>query len=391
MPFSAYKSTWGFAKDTANATLTAAVAAGATTIPVSNTNIPASSTITIIDGPLTEQRAVTAGGGTTSLTVAALTNAHSANAYIVSQLTASQGPADFVPVTVLDWQDTIAQLKDRGLRGSAVEEYGNVQGVRQSLVTIGGDVFPDTFGYFVGGVTGAVDFTGGTPNAFAFSVKNTTDTQPTPFLCWDQRSSLETRMIAGTKLEELQIVFDPAGLLTYTAKMQGWMSGTVANPTPTYSTVTPAPSWGCQATIGGTAVNYVMKADVTVKRPIAPIFTLQGVQDPYRLWNKAQTVEGKFTIVVEDNVQLSNFLNNSQPSLTLLFTAAGANPNTVQVTMTKCNFELFKETATGRSGYLEAEIGFRGLGNLTDATTAGTGYAPCKITVKNTKPTGTYQ
>ena len=78
MPVASYRSYFGVAKDAANTTLTAAVAAAAVTLPIAGTNVPALSTVTIIDGPLTESRAVTAGGGTNSLTVAALTSAHSA-------------------------------------------------------------------------------------------------------------------------------------------------------------------------------------------------------------------------------------------------------------------------------------------------------------------------
>jgi hypothetical protein len=388
MPVASYRSTFGVNKDVTPVTLTSAITAGATSIPVSGTTVPANSTITFVDGPLTEVRAVSAGGGTNTLTVAATTNAHSAGCYITWQLTASLGPTDFIPVTVLNVQDNIMQLKDKGFRGSAVLEYANVQGTRFAAVTVGGDVINDTFPYFIGGIMGAADFAGGSPNTHSFSVKNTSDTQPTALAFMDF-NAIDTRIYAGAKVEEVAVTFDPAGLLTYQAKFQSWMSGPVGATTQTYATTTPAQAWACQATIGGTNVSTVLKSVITIKRPAQPIFTLQNLQDPYRMWLGPISVEGSMDLVFEDNSQLNNFLNNSQPSLTLLFTPPGGT-NTIQFTMTKCNFETFVPNQLATEGYVKATVAFRALGNTTDATTAGTGYSPIKVTVKNSKVTGYY-
>ena len=71
MPVATIKTALGVAKDTANTYLAAGAAAGATSLSLQAASVPASSTVTIVDGPLTEQRAVSAGGGSTTLTVAA--------------------------------------------------------------------------------------------------------------------------------------------------------------------------------------------------------------------------------------------------------------------------------------------------------------------------------
>lgn len=390
MPVASYRSTFGVQKDGSSTYLTAAVAAGATTIPVNGTSVPASSTIYFVDGPNTEQRAVTGGGGSSSLTVAALTNAHPAGTRISWQLTASLGPADYIPVTVLEHEDTIAQLQDKGLRGSAGEEWANVQGTRFAQLTIGGDVFPDLIGYFVGGVTGAADFTGGTPNVHTFALKNTGDTQPTD-LAFTDFNAIDTRGYFGARCEELTLNWDPAGLFTYQAKIKSWTSGPLTATTASYSAQLPAPTWQIAAQIGGSSVLYVMKAAVTIKRPAMPVFTVQGIQDPYKMWQGPSTVEGSMTVVMEDNTQLNNFLNNSQPALDLLWTASGANPNTIRVHSTKANFESGKPKQTGTTaGFVELDVTFRGLMNATDANTAGTGSAPVKVTVGCTKATGTY-
>jgi hypothetical protein len=110
------------------------------------------------------------------------------------------------------------------------------------------------------------------------------------------------------------------------------------------------------------------------------------------VWQGPMVVDGKASLVFEDNTQLNNFLNNSQPALKLTWTASGANPNTLTVQMTKCNFESFKPKYTGTSaGYIEADLTFRGLGNTTDANTAGGGYSPARVSLGNAKATGTFQ
>ena len=389
MPQPTFLAAIGFTKDNANSTLSAAVAAGATVIPITSTNIPASSTIIIIDGANTEVRAVTAGGGTNSLTVAALTNAHSANMYVFSQLTAAYGPTDWMPITTFNRHAAIMQLPDRALRGSAVEAYGSSAGVRSGTFTIAGPVFTDVFPYLIGGVTGATDFTGGTPNQHAFSVKNTGDSQPTPLALW-VRTAIDTRIFVGARVSKLLINFDTSQLLAYSADIVTWMGGPVtAAPAPSYSAITPVPSWQCQATIAGTAVLFVRKSSVTVERTAQPIFTLQGIPDPYKVFAGPQKADIMLDAVMEDNGEFNRYLLTTQPVLDLKYTAAGANPITLTVHATKANYDDIVLTDTGQD-YISLVATATCLANTTDATTAGTGQAPVKITATSTKATGYY-
>lgn len=389
MPAASYASLLGVAKETST-TLSAAVAAGATTVPIVGTGVPASSTIFIWDGPLSESRAVSAGGGTSSLTVAALTNAHPANVYITSQLTASVGPTDYIPVTTIDPEDMYADLEDKGLRGSVVDVYGIVQGAAHSEVSLAGDVFADTIGYFLGSILGATDFTGGSPNTHAFSVKNTGDTQPTSFTFYDKVGSINTRGYPASKLSELSFKFSGDGLLTWSAKTAGIVSGVVANPTPSFSALNPVAVWTGLVTIGGTVVPTLVSGDLNIKRGVAPIQSLDSTQHPYKLWAGPVAVDGKLTFVMEDDVQLLNMLNNSQPSLDVIFsTGVGAALASVQFHCTKAAYKTGKPVRGG--DYVQLDVAYAGVANTTDATTAGTGYSPIKATIKNTKATGVYQ
>jgi hypothetical protein len=390
MPQPSFRSFIGIAKDSVNTTLSAAVAAGAVTLPVVGTGIAASTTVVIVDGPLSEVRAVSAGGGTSSLTVAALTNAHPANTYVYAQLTASVGPTDYFPVTSLEFKDNYVQIADKGLRGSNVEQYDTIQGVVNTEVSLGGDLYTDTIGYMLGGIFGATDFTGASPNTHAFSVKNTGNGQPTPFVIYDFDVT-NTRAFSGAKFSEVGFKLDPAGLVTWTAKGLAMSSAVVSNPTQSYSSVGASPAWQTIATIGGTAVQTVVSADVTIKRQLDSVQTLDGTQNPYSIFMGQCSVNGTMTLVMEDDVQLLNYLNASKPSLDLtLTTGTGASQQYFQLHFTKCNFDSAVPKQTGKS-YIELDIAFTGISNTTDATTAGTGYSPLKATIKNTKATGTYQ
>jgi hypothetical protein len=388
MPLPTYKSFIGIAKESATTNLAAAVAAGATSITVTNTNVVAGSTVFLWDGPASESKAVSAGGGTTTLTVAALTNAHPANIYITSQLTASVGPTDYIPVTSIDVEDMYDDLEDKGFRGSAVETYNMVQGPAHSEITIAGDAFADTVGYWLAGVLGATDFTGGTPNTHAFSVKNTADGQPTSFSIYDY-DVVNTRVYPSQKVNSVALTFNGDGLLTYSTKLIGMASGIVSTPTPSYSTLVPVAVWTGQATIGGTIVPTLISGDMTISRPVTPIQTLDTTQHPYRVFAGQVSVTGKLTFVMEDDTQLLNMINNSQPSLDILFsTGTGANLQQIQLHCTKAAYTSAKP-ARGQD-YVQVDVNYTGIATTTDATTAGTGFSPVKVTLKNTKPTSTY-
>lgn len=388
MPLPTYRSFIGISKDTVTTTTSAAVAAGATTVPIVGTGVAAGSTIYIWDGPNSESRAVTAGGGTSSLTVAALTYAHPANVYVTAQTTGSTGPTDYVPVTSIDVEDIYSDLEDKGYRGSAVETYDIVQGPAHSEITVNGDAFADTIGYWIGGVLGATDFTGGTPNTHAFSVKNTGDGQPTAFTIYDF-DVVNTRAYSSSRVNSVALTFNGDGLITYSAKLIGMASGVVATPTTTYSTLSPMAAWTGLVTVGGTVNPTLISGDMTIQRPVTAIQTLDSTQHPYKVFAGQVSVSGKLTFVMEDDTQLLNMINNSRPALDVLFsTGTGATQQQIQLHCTKAGYTSAKPSRG--QDYVQVDVNYMGLANTTDATTAGTGFSPVRVTLKNARATGTY-
>lgn len=83
-------------------------------------------------------------------------------------------PQAFIPVTSRQPFDNLTYLEDKGMRGSMVEDYGEIAGVRHSEWDLGGDVFADTIGWAAMGVLG--DVVVSTGRTVTDGVTNTTTT-----------------------------------------------------------------------------------------------------------------------------------------------------------------------------------------------------------------------
>ena len=391
-----YRAFVGVAKDTINANLTSAIIVGATSLPIQNT-VGTTGTLTtsgstysavIVDGVNTETVACTGNFSTGAIACGATTYAHSANVYVYFQLTASIGPTAYIPVTKLDFMDDYAQLYDQGFRGSNVKNYGAVQGIRKSSISLDGDLFADTFGYILSSYCGAYTYTGtsgGNPTTYAFSPVNTTTAQPTPYLFYFYNPGANnTRVFAKAVVSDLTVKADPGALAGYSATIMGFASGVVATPTPTFSTFTAVPAWHGTATIGGTVTAKVLTAEYTFKREnFSEIPTLQGIQDPYAIFAGPATATVKTTLVVDDDVQLANYLSASQPSFVLsCLQGATTAANGVKIQTTKANYEAVKVVADPGKGFVTLEVPFTAIANTTDgAAGGGGGYSPAVVTL----------
>lgn len=395
MPIAGFRGWVGFAKAGAPTYLTAAVIATATSIPVNGIVVPASSTIYFIDGVNSESRAVTAGGGTSTLTVAATTFAHAANTPIFWQLTASLGPASWVPATNIVPADHVALIDDKNIRGSNTSVYGVTGGTAHADIQIDGDVFPDQFGYIVGSVYGAVDFAGASPNTHTFAAMNTaaSNGQPTPLLLFIYNGS-NTRLFAGAKCSDVSIKFDPMANLSYTSKWMSLESCVVANYTPTFSALTPQAAWQASTSINSVIINNVLTADFSIKRDsMDAIQTIDGSQQASLIWAGPLSTTGTLNLTYEDDTNLNLYLGTTQVPVTFTLTnGTGASQVQAVLQMTKCLLtDGWQVTLPGSKSYVEIGGPVSAVANTTDANTAGGGYSPSRFVLKNAVATGTYQ
>src|ERR1035437_3125268 len=408
MALSRFTTYIGLALDLLNAQLLTTTVQGATSLTLTNINdysavlstSGASYSAIFIDDPLTETKTITgnASGETSGSTIAvtATTNAHAPFTYIVFQLTSALGPTTYLPLETYKPSDVYAQLYDDSVVGSLVNNRGAVQGVRTGTIDIGGAFFADTFPYFLGGVLGSEDYTGGSPNSHAFAVNNNVvqsatnvyPDQPPRMLVYNY-DAYNTRIFSG-RFTDLTLTMDPKALLKFSAKYLSRASGVVANPTKSFSAIVPLPSWYGVATIGGVTVGKTLTAEVTWSRSeVEAIPTLDGKQDPWDIFLGASMTAGKFALIFDDDSQQNNYYNATQPNVVLTFTrGTGASQQSVAVQMTACNYEKADIMQQGKA-YVTSEIDFKGLGNSTDATVAGGGISTSKVTVLNAVASGT--
>jgi hypothetical protein len=205
--------------------------------------------------------------------------------------------------------------------------------------------------------------------------------------------SITGNSLSGLNLTSQTIVTASATQFTVTNAVTGTGTGgtaTVVTPTTSYTTVPPQAVWTGVSKIAGTTVAIIEDGNCNITRPVTPIFTVDGNQAPYQLFQGPVAVTGSLTLVLEDDTQLLNYLNNSQPSLQINFTtgtAATAGYRQIQLNMTKCAFTVAK--VDRGSDYVQLKVDYKAVANTTDVGSTG-GYSPIKVTLQNALPASTY-
>jgi hypothetical protein len=297
--------------------------------------------------------------------------------------------ADYIPVNSISPFDNIKYLDDQNWRGSMVDTYDTQQGNIYAQFDFGGDVFPDTIGYVYAGVLGEVATTGASaPYTHAVNVLNTSPGQAPSYTFIDY-NAFNTRQFAGCQIGSIDTKFTAEGILEYTATAQGFQSSTITTPSNiSYTGVTIVPSWTGVTTIGGTVSAKLAEGNVNITRTLTPIFTVDGTQAPYQIFQGAVSVDGSLKLIFEDDTDLTRYLTNTQPSLDINFTqGSGATAVQVKLHMTKAAFQVAKIDRS--KDYVELDVTYKALANTTDKGTSG-GYSPIKVTLQNAKPSGTY-
>jgi hypothetical protein len=303
-------------------------------------------------------------------------------------------PTDFIPVAKdnLKPVDLVDPLYDTGLRGSNVVNYNYIQGRSRSTFDFGGAVFADTIGYSIAGLLGSVATTGASaPYTHTISLENSltsdVDVQPISYTLTDFYA-VDVRSYPGCQFSDFSLKFNADGMLEYDAKTTGWASTTVADPTPTFSTVLPTPVWRGTVSIAGASVATAMEGNIDMTRAATPIYGISNTQNPYQIFLGPLEVTGSIKFVMENDSQLLNFLNNSQPAISLDW-AYGSGATQVQISATITKGAYTAAVIERGDDFVSVTIELNGQANATDAGSTG-GYAPIKWVLKNAKASGTY-
>jgi hypothetical protein len=303
-------------------------------------------------------------------------------------------PTDFIPVAKDNIKpvDVIDPLYDTGLRGSNVVNYNYLPGRTRSTFDFGGAVFADTVGYGLAGLLGSVATTGASaPYTHTISLKNSltsgADDQPISYTLTDFYAA-DVRSYPGCQFSDFSLKFNADGMLEYDAKTTGWQSTAVADPTPTFSTLLPTQVWRGTVSIAGSAVSNSMTGNIDMARSVTPVYGISATQNPYNIFLGPLEVTGKITFIMEDDTELTRYLNNSQPAIVLNWAyGAGAAAVQIQATITKGAYTA--AVIERGEDFVQVSIDLNGQGNTTDAGSTG-GFAPIKWVLQNAKASGTY-
>jgi hypothetical protein len=303
-------------------------------------------------------------------------------------------PTDFIPVAKdnLKPVDLVDPLYDTGLRGSNVVNYNYIQGRTRSTFDFGGAVFADTIGYSIAGLLGSVATTGASaPYTHTISLENSltsdVDVQPLSYTLTDFYA-VDVRSYPGCQFSDFSLKFNADGMLEYDAKTTGWASTTVADPTPTFSTVLPTPVWRGTVSIGGASVATAMEGNIDMTRAATPIYGISNTQNPYQVFLGPLEVMGSIKFVMDNDSELVRFLNNTQPAIVLNWSyGTGASLVQIQATITKGAYTA--AVIERGDDFVSVTIELNGQGNTTDAGSTG-GFAPIKWVLQNAKASGTY-
>ena len=302
---------------------------------------------------------------------------------------------DFIPVNKdgLKPVDIIAPLYDTGLRGSMAENYNYIQGRRHTEIDVAGPVFADTFGYWLGGIMGSVVTTGASaPYSHEITLKNATgigaDAQPTSFTLEDMYVA-NNRYYPGCKVTDLTFTFNADGMLEYTTKLMGHPSSTTTVAAPSFSDVVPTPVWRGEVSIGGSVIGYSTSGSITMTRKAEAIFGINTEQGPYEVFVGALDTTGQLTFVMENDNELTRFLNNTQPELTFTWAqGTGSTATSVSATIGK---GAYTTAAIDRGGdHVAISVDIAGIATTANAGATG-GYAPVTWTLENAVVADTYQ
>jgi hypothetical protein len=303
-------------------------------------------------------------------------------------------PTHFIPVMVnsLKPVDVVDPLYDTGLRGSMVTNYAYVQGRTRSTFDFGGSVFPDTIGFPIAAIMGSVTTSGlSAPYTHTMSVLNGSaveaQTQPLSYTLTDFYAA-NVRSYPGTQIHDFSLKFNADGLLEYDAKGTGWASATVATPTPSFSTILPTPVWRGTVSIGGATISNAVSGNIDVTRAVTPIYGISNTQNPYQIFTGALETTGKFTFVMENDTELTRFLNNTQPAIVLNWSyGTGSSLVQLQATITKGAYTT--AVIDRGSDFVQVSVDITGIANTTDAG-ASAGFAPIKWVLQNAFPGNSY-
>jgi hypothetical protein len=282
-----------------------------------------------------------------------------------------KAPKGFVP--------NYDQIDDDSFRNNLSDIQGSYQGVGRTQFDLPDMLFyPNASGFLPFAMLGADAISGAGPYTHVLTLLNSG--QPTSWTLTKFDNLIATaRRISGAYFNEVTMRFANPGKFTIGAKGIGKIADTAAKPAASFDAAPIFLPWQAALTLSG-ANTKLVDMEVSLKRGVDLIFGMNNTQDATQASVDQLSVTGKMTFVPTDDTEKGYYTSHTQPAASVLFTS-GANTLTLQ--MTKCTFTDPVDIDPG-SPYEKLSMSFKGVANATDA---GTGNSPIKVTLVNTQAT----
>lgn len=214
------------------------------------------------------------------------------------------------------------------------------------------------------------------------NVTNTQPFQPPSYTVTDYNGT-ETFQAAATLCSELAFKFTATGLLTATAKFIALQSATTTKPTPTYSADTVMAAWRGATTLNGTPISSMQDGELTFKRTVTAIPTVNGSQAPAAIFAGGDLeVTGKANLIYDQaaTAYTPYVTNTAQPWEINFSFGSGASSRGIKFHGSQMLITAAPHTRS--KTWVELPITLEDTANTTDVGHSG-GYSPVQVTLTN--------
>jgi hypothetical protein len=233
------------------------------------------------------------------------------------------------------------------------------------------------------------------PFTHTFSLLNSGNGQPvthTASFFQGISGSFGSRQYGSWCASEAAFTLDAEKLFTHATKGMSFLSAPTTGSALTQVLTSDAaqPVWEAKVGIGGpasggTQINDVVTADITISRQLKAYWTLSGQQTPYVIGRNGLAIAGKFTEIAQNETPMLNMLNNVQPQVQIVISngLSGANLLAATFNLQVAAYDTAKLVGNDE---IEYQVSFKGIANTTNQG-GSAGYSPGNVIIQNAIPT----
>jgi hypothetical protein len=295
-------------------------------------------------------------------------------------------PTIFIPIMDPKWGAKITPLTDQALRGFMASDFTRAQGSRDDEVAYKTYLYPTALFTHLRAILGGTDNVTGAADPYTHKVSLLNTVALPTYTLFLAMGDGNTMQVPGAVLSDVKINVKANELPSLDIAWTGLPATIIATPTNTPSTEAPMPPYTAAITVGGASLGKYSDISIDFKRNVQPVLTLNGTQNPSSIYAGVLSVTGTMTAVFSGTADsdLTNYLTNGQPALSLVINPQGDSVHTVTVQLSKIAYDS-SDPQGSNNGIMTIANAFTALLNSTDATDGK--QSPAQVQIKNTAAT----